>query len=101
MGIAKWTEEIRENYFERMDARRVSGLPAATTLPLVPRTKGNIQPYKRKVQYLSDVVKCKDCGEVFLLSTGEKAFFSRRGLEPPKRCKTCRAIRRLERLDVC
>ena len=100
MGIAKWTEEIRENYFERMDARRASGLPAASTLPMVPRIKGDVQRLKRKVQYLCDVVKCKDCGGMFVLSTEEKAFYNGKGLENPRRCKTCRAIRRLVRLDI-
>lgn len=37
---------------------------------------------------------CKDCGSSYSLEDGETNFFSRMGLELPKRCHTCRAIRR-------
>jgi hypothetical protein len=42
---------------------------------------------------------CRDCGAVFALTAGEQAFYSdpTRGLDPPTRCKACRARRRAMR----
>jgi hypothetical protein len=37
---------------------------------------------------------CVDCGEAFVLTEGEIAFFARRGLMVPKRCEDCRAARK-------
>jgi CxxC-x17-CxxC domain-containing protein len=35
---------------------------------------------------------CRDCGEPFLFSSGEQAFFAGKGLaNDPQRCSTCRA----------
>jgi hypothetical protein len=45
----------------------------------------------------AETLKCKDCGEAFILSEKEAAFFLRKGLTLPKRCAPCRAKRREER----
>lgn len=37
---------------------------------------------------------CQDCGQHFAFSKGEREFFAARNFEPPKRCPTCRQIRR-------
>jgi CxxC-x17-CxxC domain-containing protein len=35
---------------------------------------------------------CRDCGESFIFSAGEQAFFASKGLtNDPQRCPTCRA----------
>ena len=35
---------------------------------------------------------CRDCGESFVFSSGEQAFFASKGLtNDPQRCPTCRA----------
>ncbi len=35
---------------------------------------------------------CRDCGESFVFSSGEQAFFASKGLtNDPQRCVTCRA----------
>ncbi|HET7693962.1 MAG TPA: zinc-ribbon domain containing protein [Gemmatimonadota bacterium] len=35
---------------------------------------------------------CRDCGDEFLFSSGEQAFFASKGLQnDPQRCPTCRA----------
>lgn len=45
-------------------------------------------------------LKCRDCGEEFLFSAGEQAFYMERGLlNDPQRCPACRAARRRERGD--
>lgn len=44
-------------------------------------------------------IKCILCGEEFLFSDGERAFFVEKSFDPPKRCKTCRGPK--ERFEVC
>jgi hypothetical protein len=40
---------------------------------------------------------CIDCEEVFLLPASEQAFFAEKELTMPKRCKSCRALKKLQR----
>lgn len=40
---------------------------------------------------------CADCGAVFVWTAGQQAFFAERNLTRPKRCSTCRQLRRAER----
>jgi uncharacterized membrane protein YsdA (DUF1294 family) len=42
-------------------------------------------------------IECVECGRQFIWSHGEQLFYRERGLGAPKRCKACRARRRLER----
>lgn len=35
-------------------------------------------------------IMCKDCGDRFVLTAKDKAFFSSMGFDLPKRCKACR-----------
>ncbi len=38
------------------------------------------------------VLTCRDCGEQFVFSAGEQAFFASKGLQnDPQRCPSCRA----------
>jgi hypothetical protein len=37
---------------------------------------------------------CVDCGTSFLFRAGEQAFYTSKGLQPPKRCKLCRDYRK-------
>ena len=40
-------------------------------------------------------LKCADCGEEFVFTAGERAFYEERGLShPPTRCKNCRNARK-------
>jgi hypothetical protein len=42
-------------------------------------------------------ILCADCGQPFLLTTGEQEFYQERGMSEPKRCKDCRQARKAER----
>lgn len=45
---------------------------------------------------LSDkILKCKDCGKTFVFTADDQKYFAEKGYLPPKRCKSCRYIRRL------
>jgi CxxC-x17-CxxC domain-containing protein len=37
---------------------------------------------------------CKDCSADFEFGAEERAFFAKKGFDPPKRCPDCRAKRR-------
>lgn len=41
-----------------------------------------------------DIIRCKDCGEYFLLSKSHREYYLGRGLLVPKRCSSCRLSRR-------
>lgn len=40
-----------------------------------------------------EVVRCKDCGDYFLLSKSHREYYLGRGLSVPKRCSSCRLSR--------
>lgn len=42
-------------------------------------------------------VKCKDCGEEFTISNGEKEWYEKKGLALPARCRPCRKKRKSEK----
>lgn len=48
--------------------------------------------------YTDRTIACLDCGQEFTFTTGEQEFYAQRGFtEPPKRCPSCRAIRKAQR----
>ena len=49
---------------------------------------------EEKVQFEAEQLICCDCGELFIFSAGEKAFFWSKRLSEPKRCLECRRFRR-------
>lgn len=43
-------------------------------------------------------IACLDCGQEFTFTSGEQDFYAQRGFtEPPKRCPSCRAVRKAQR----
>lgn len=43
--------------------------------------------------YQDRTLTCRDCGEGFVFSAGEQAFFTSKGLQnDPQRCPACRAV---------
>ncbi len=40
---------------------------------------------------------CITCGEAFVIDESEARFFLGKGLELPKRCPACRAIKRVQK----
>ncbi|MEW5855104.1 MAG: zinc-ribbon domain-containing protein, partial [Myxococcota bacterium] len=48
-------------------------------------------------EYQDQIVQCRDCGQEFVFSAGEQAFYAQKGFAvPPKRCKSCRDKRKTE-----
>jgi CxxC-x17-CxxC domain-containing protein len=39
---------------------------------------------------------CRDCGQEFLFTAGEQAFYTERGYSEPSRCKPCRQARKAQ-----
>ena len=44
--------------------------------------------------YQDRVLTCRDCGQDFVFSAGEQAFYQEKGYNDPKRCKACRMRRK-------
>ena len=40
---------------------------------------------------------CRDCGQQFVFTAGEQAFYQERGFTDPQRCPTCRQARKSQR----
>jgi CxxC-x17-CxxC domain-containing protein len=40
---------------------------------------------------------CRDCGQGFVFTSGEQAFYAGRGFSEPSRCADCRAARKAQR----
>jgi CxxC-x17-CxxC domain-containing protein len=50
--------------------------------------------------YASDkTLVCADCGQEFIFSASEQAFFAERQFSEPRRCPSCRAARKASRGD--
>jgi CxxC-x17-CxxC domain-containing protein len=47
--------------------------------------------------FTDKTITCSDCGREFVFSADDQEFFASRGYLEPKRCRTCRANRRLDR----
>src|SRR5262249_31316346 len=48
--------------------------------------------------YTDRSITCADCGQEFTFTAGEQEFYAQRGFtESPKRCATCRQIRKAQR----
>ena len=46
-------------------------------------------------------IKCVDCGEQFLFTAGEQAFYATKGLtNAPTRCRACRELRKQQRAEA-
>ena len=46
------------------------------------------------------ILKCKDCGEYFELTSSEKEWFEHRGMKAPVRCEPCRIKRKREKNNI-
>ena len=44
------------------------------------------------------ILRCKDCGERFVFTAKNQAYYAKRGWGPPLRCKECRKEAELKRL---
>ena len=48
--------------------------------------------------YTDRAITCLDCGQEFTFTSGEQEFYAQRGFtEPPKRCASCRQLRKAQR----
>jgi CxxC-x17-CxxC domain-containing protein len=49
------------------------------------------------VPFADKTLTCIECGQTFLFSADDQEFFASRGYLEPKRCRNCRANRRVDR----
>ena len=47
---------------------------------------------------VDETLNCQDCKQPFVFTAGEQKFYDSKGFaDPPKRCKTCRDLRKADR----
>lgn len=52
------------------------------------------------MEFQDKTLVCKDCGQEFVFTVGEQAFYKEKGLDnEPKRCKECRDKRKALRTE--
>ncbi len=55
---------------------------------------------RRSAQHMADqVITCSDCGQDFVFTESEQAFYADRGFTTPRRCAACRAAKKAARGD--
>jgi CxxC-x17-CxxC domain-containing protein len=47
--------------------------------------------------YSDKTLTCSDCGEQFVFTERDQAFYAERGFSEPRRCASCRAIKKAQR----
>lgn len=45
-------------------------------------------------RFRDKVLHCCDCGQSFVFTAGEQAYFTSKSLSEPKRCRPCRELRK-------
>jgi hypothetical protein len=45
-----------------------------------------------------ELLTCQDCGDTFIYTARDKAFFAQRDYPPPRRCRPCRDAKRQRRI---
>lgn len=104
MGLAKYAEDNMEIYIERMDAIRYKQycrIEVSSTMPIkfecqtdnsfVNNILTNIA-YQNT--YQDRYLVCKECSGIFVWTAGEQAYFKKRNLHRPRRCKICREFKK-------
>jgi hypothetical protein len=51
-------------------------------------------------QLADQELECVDCGHAFEWTAVEQRFYLERGFSQPRRCKTCRELRRAQRAQA-
>ncbi len=47
------------------------------------------------MEYKDKTIVCQDCGQEFVFTAGEQAFYAEKGFQnEPKRCKECRMAKK-------
>lgn len=52
---------------------------------------------ENKIVYKIKNVICKECGNYFIIDIGEQKFYASKELQEPKRCLSCRVLRKYRR----
>ena len=49
---------------------------------------------------ICQITVCAECKKPFSISAGEQKYYKQHNLVPPRRCPTCRKLRKLERAGL-
>jgi CxxC-x17-CxxC domain-containing protein len=79
--------------FQRVSFRRSRHRPIRFSCLV---SRGNRD--KESPSGMSDrTLTCRDCGQEFVFTAGEQAFYQERGFSEPQRCPSCRQARKAQR----
>lgn len=95
MGLCKYFEDNYEMFLERIEDRNNENniyMEAKLSLNITPVIR-TVEPKSQLVR-INQKIKCKECGEFFELTYGEQKFYKKHNLCNPKRCKSCRDLRK-------
>lgn len=95
MGLSKYFEDNYEMFLERIEDRNNENhiyMEAKLSLNITPVIR-TVEPKSQLVR-INQKIKCKECGEFFELTYGEQKFYKKHNLCNPKRCKSCRDLRK-------
>ena len=53
-----------------------------------------------KTKFIDKQLTCLDCGSEFTFTIGEQMYFWAKGLSEPKRCKSCRMLRKRSLVSI-
>ena len=53
-----------------------------------------------EIEFVDRVLICLDCGREFTHTSGEQRYFWAKGLSEPKRCKSCRMLRKRSLVSI-
>ena len=52
------------------------------------------------MSYRDVVIKCDNCGQDFVWTSGEREFFETKGLNKPEHCMICRSVMKNAQADL-
>ena len=58
------------------------------------RDRESMRDLQSRQTFQDKTLHCCDCGESFVWTAGEQRYYYDRGLTEPKRCKSCRELRK-------
>ena len=53
-----------------------------------------------RIDFIDKVLTCLDCGREFTFTEGGQSYFWAKGLSEPKRCKSCRMLRKRSLVSI-
>lgn len=101
MGWSKYAEDNMEIFLERIRDRETrNSEPQVEFYASIPAKAApvdltiHVETIEKNDMPKDKNIKCRDCGKEFIFSVGEQDFYRKHNYCDPKRCSSCRFIKR-------